>query len=310
MMAPTPHLGLSVRSAALAVVLGLSLPTVARAQLLARESFNYSPGTSFAVGNSTATTATGFSGNLFWGFGTTSASILQSGSLGYTDGNSVALSTGNNYYENGHGRLALGLDVSGGGPFASYLESGRIGANGTTIYLSFLYRNTTGSTSGYSAFELFRGGNTDSNRILSTNTWSGQASGNYHLTVGEGANGNVFGGGAESAINDNLGFINSVVNFFVIRINFGAGGTDTATFYANPLLGAEPGSPTGQVSAGDLSFDRVATSVFGGAPPILLDEIRVGTSYLAVTAVPEAGSTALLVGIAALSFIAFRRRLK
>lgn len=304
MMTSTPHV---TRKATLLVALLLALSATARAQLLAYESFNYSPGASFATGGSTATTATGFSGNLVWDFGTTTASIIQSGSLGYTDAGPVALTTSNNFYENGHGRLAATFDVSGGGPFASYLESGRIGANGTTIYLSFLYRNTTASSAGYSGFELFRGSNVDANRILSTNTWTGQANSNFHLTVGEGANGGTWGGGVTSGINADLGFINSSVNFFVIKIDFGSG-TDTATFYANPLL-SSPGSAAGTVSAADLSFDRIANSVFSGAPPLYIDEIRIGTTYAAVTAIPEPGTAAILSGFAALGLIALRRRL-
>jgi hypothetical protein len=303
MKARMPHLDFPIVSAALAAA-ALFLTPAARAQLLAYESFNYSPVGSFAVGG-TPTTATGFSGNVLWDFGTSTASLLQSGSQSYSDGSST-LSTANNHYENGHGRLVMNLDVSGGGPFASYLESGRIGANGTTLFVSFLYRNIATSASGYSGFEFFRGTNTDPNRILSTNAWSGHSSTNFHLTVGEGANGGIWGGGAESAINDNLGFINASVNFFVIRFDFGSG-TDTATIYANPSLSGL-GSATGQVTDDDLSFDRIGNSTFTGGAALLVDEIRVGSTYAGVAAIPEPGSAALCAGLAALAVIALRRR--
>ncbi len=304
-MCPGPH-DRFARQSLFATALLLAAATPVRAQLLAYESFNYGTGSSFAVGSSTPATGTGFTGNLFWDFGTSTASIIQSGSLSYTDSGSNALITANNFYENGHGRLAATFDLSGGGPFASYLESGRIGANGTTIYLSFLYRNTTASTAGFSAFEVFRGGNTDNERVLSLNTWSGQAVANYHLTASNGA---TFGGGAASAANANLGFVNSTTNFFVIRFDFGSGGTDTATIYANPLLTAEPGSPTGQVTFGDLSFDRIVSGTFSGGPPIYLDEIRVGTTYLSVTAIPEPSTVGLIAGAAALGLLMIRRRI-
>jgi hypothetical protein len=298
------HLSLS-SCFVLAVSFALSLAPTTRAQLLAYESFNYSTGSSFATGGGTATTATGFTGNLDWHSGTPSASLLQSGSQSYNDG-SNSLPTANNHYENGHGRLAMSLDVSGGGPIASYLESGRIGANGSTLYLSFLFRNTTASTTGFTALELFRTNSTDANRVLALNAWTGHSAANFHLTVGEGANGGTWGGGAESGINDNLGFINSSVNFFVIRFDFGTG-TDTATIYANPSLSGL-GSATGQVTAADLSFDRVSNSSFSSGPPILVDEIRLGSTYASVTAIPEPGTVALWAGVAAFGLVWIRRR--
>ncbi len=308
-MSPTLPLGGAAKKVFVATVLFWALTTTAQAQLLAYEPFNYSPGAFFATSGGTATTATGFTGNLAWDYGTTSASILQSGSLSYTDGASMALATSNNYYENGHGRLSSTFDLSGGGPFAAYLESGRIGANGTTIYLSFIYQKTTTSTAGYAGgLELFRGGYSDPGRILSLNTWTGHSIADYHLTVGEGANGGSWGGGAASSTNADLGFVTAAATFFVIRIDFGAG-TDTARIYANPLLASEPGSATGQVTASDLSFDRIANSNFGGAPSGYLDEIRVGTTYSSVaTAVPEPATTAALLGVAALALAALRRR--
>lgn len=311
-MFPTLPLGGAARKGLVATVLFWALTTSAQAQLLAYESFNYTPGSFFATSGGTATTATGFTGNLAWDYGTTSASILQSGSLSYTDG-SMALVTSNNFYENGHGRLSSTFDLSGGGPFAAYLESGRIGANGTTIYLSFIYQKTTTSTAGFaSGLELFRGGYNDPGRVLSLNTWSGHSVADYHLTVGEGANGGSWAGGAASSTNADLGFVTAAATFFVIRIDFGAG-TDTARIYANPLLSSEPGSATGQVSASDLSFDRIASSTFSGAPSGYLDEIRVGTTYLSVaaaTAVPEPATAAALLGAAALVLAALRRRVQ
>jgi hypothetical protein len=298
-------LGGAAKKGFVATALFWALTTSAQAQLLAYESFNYTVGSGFANPTVVPTTATGFA-DVLGHSGTANASAILSGSLNYTDGNSVSLATSNNHYQTGHGRLVSILDLAG--TFASYLESGRIGANGSTLYMSFVLQKATTSNTGYSAFELYRTSNADSNRVISLNTYSGQPDANFHLTVGEAANGGTFGSGSESAINDNLGFTTASATFFVIRFDFGSG-TDAATIYANPLLASEPGTATGQISASDLSFDRIAIASFTSAPAISIDEIRVGTTYLSVaTAVPEPATTAALLGAATLALAALRRR--
>ncbi len=296
------------RIAALALTVGLAWPVPTEAATLAYESYNYSPGTAFA-NTPTATTAAGFTGNFtFLGEDLNiapGASTIGSGSLGYTDSNSNALTVSNNQYQNGHGRLLENLNTTGGGPFASYLEGVNLGANHTTLYISFAMQ-IGASPAGYNGFELFRGTSADSGRIASVNIWTGHGSGNYFLTVGEGANGGNFGGSGTS--DANLGFSNTSVNFFVLRLDFGAAGTDTLSIYANPLLATEPGAPTGQVSASDLSFDRISNSTFGGGAPQAVDEIRVGTTYASVTTVPEPSTMALLSMAAGAVATAGRRR--
>lgn len=304
-MFPTLPLGGAARKGLVATVLFWALTTSAQAQLLAYESFNYTPGTGFANPTVVPTTATGFA-DVLGHSGTANASAIVSGSLNYTDGDSVSLATSNNRYQSGHGRLVTLFDLAG--TFASYLESGRIGANGSTLYISFILQKASTSNTGYNAFEFYRTSNADSNRVVSLNTYSGQPDANFYLTVGEAANGGTFPSGSESAVNDNLGFTSASATFFVIRFNFGTG-TDTAAIYANPLLASEPGTATGQISASDLSFDRIAIASFTSAPAISVDEIRVGTTYLSVaTAVPEPATTAALLGAAALALAALRRR--
>lgn len=297
----------SVPIACLAVVFLSVMATSAHAGILAYEGFNYAPGNQFGL-SSPATTATGFSGNFhFFGEDLTiapNASQIVAGSLGYTDGASQVLATSANHYENGHGRLSETFNTSGGGPFASYLEGSNIGANGKTLYLSVAYKLGALTGTGYGAFELFRGSDTDPNRILSLNTFAGHPSGNLFLDVGEGANSGTFGGSPSKE--SDLGFVNTNTNFFVFRFDFGTGGTDTVSVYANPLLGSEPVSPIAQVSASDLSFDRIANSTFSGGPAQSIDEIRVGTSYASVTGVPEPGTA--FVGVLLLGVAAARRR--
>ena len=295
--------GITALAAAIWPVTAMATP-----QLLSYESFNYTPGAAFGLAT-TPTTAMGFSGNFeFLGEDLNiapGASTISPGSLSYTDGNSLSLGTSNNQYQNSHGRLLESFDTSGAGPFAPYLESGRIGANGTTLYISFLYQ-VAAPTGGYNGFELFRGTSADSGRILSVDQYTGHGSANYYLTVGEGANAGSFGGSPTT--DANLGFTNTSVNLFVLRIDFGVGGTDTVSIYANPLLGTEPGSPTGQVTASDLSFDRISNSTFSGGAMQMLDEVRVGTTYASVTPTPEPSVPVLAAGVAIVLLGGMRRR--
>ncbi|MEP6668234.1 MAG: hypothetical protein ABJF10_03725 [Chthoniobacter sp.] len=298
---------LAVGVAALAAAIW-PVTACATPQLLAYESYNYTPGNAFGLAV-TPTTAMGFNGNFeFLGEDLNiapGASTISAGSLSYTDGNSLSLGTSNNQYNNGHGRLLESFDTTGAGGFAPYLEGSNIGANGTTLYISFLLR-VASPTGGYNGFELFRGTSADSGRILSVNQYTGHGSANYYLTVGEGANSNVFGG--TPTTDANLGFTNTNVNLFVLRIDFGVGGTDTVSIYANPLLGTEPGSPLGQVTASDLSFDRISNSTFSGGAVQMLDEVRVGTTFASVTPAPEPGATVLLGGVAVVLLGGMRRR--
>lgn len=273
--------------------------SIADASQIAYEPFNYLPGD---LNGGTATTASGFSGTWtrFIANSADRASIV-SGSLSYP-----GLTTSANRFENVHNRLTEGLDTSIAGPFAAYLDgSGNVGLDGTTLYLSLLLRQhpdpqvpNPNPVITYAAFELWRDdpGN-DANRQASIDLWSGHGDTNYWGTAWSPTN--VAASSAPLTLGD------TATHLFVMKIIFGVGDNDSIDIYADPSLGAEPGSPTGTISKINLSFDQLGTSIFAGQDnAITADEIRIGSSYADV--VPEPSTLLLLAG--GLALLSHRRR--
>ena len=146
-----------------------------------------------------------------------------------------------------------------------------IGREGRTIYLSFLQRVSQTDDVFYGV-ELHRGdGNT--NRVL---------------CVGNGAEGHGYG--ITSNFNYfqeqdwELGAENTETNFFVIRIEYGDEDYDTVTVYRNPTqLDDESRCVASATVRGNYAFDRLSLANFEGNKTHEVDEIRIGTSFRAVT---------------------------
>ena len=272
-------------------VIVTTLPTITAATTIAYEPFNYPPGD---ITDSTATTATGFTGN--W-----ARFIDASGDYGAVTAGSLSypnMPTAAGKLENGHNRLTAQLDTAVAGPFAAYRDaSGNIGLDGTTLYLGFLMRVGAGSP-GFVAFELFRDGDADANRRLSVDVWTGHTPGGA---------GNIWVTGwippGTVADGDPLIPIDNATHLYVLKINFGAANADTVDVYVDPDISqGEPVSPTDSISVTDLSFDRILTSNFGSSQLITVDEIRFGDSF--ASAVPEPSA----VGLGLVGSLALRRR--
>jgi hypothetical protein len=279
-----------VRGCAVAAIILSVLGSVARAQLIAYEPFNYPPGD---LNGGTPTTATGFAGTwsrliaLSADYGAVTA-----GSLSYPD-----LPTSDNKLENGHNILGAALDTSIAGPFAAYRDAnGNIGLDGTTLYMSVLLKQSV-TNHNFTAFDIFRDSIDDANRRASIDIWTGHGDASQYYVSGW-APTNILvtaapvGGGPVTS-----------TNLFVLKFTFGLGNNDTLAVYTNPTVGSpEPGSPTGSISGLDLSFDMVGTAHFSNGF-ITADEIRVGGNFASVvpapTVVPEPSALAgAVLGIA------------
>jgi hypothetical protein len=175
-------------------------------------------------------------------------------------------------------RIRRSLSTSAGGVFdaAGLIENQDgirlVGHDGSTVYLSFLQRVNKIDDVFY-GLELHRGDG-NANRVL---------------CIGNGAEG--CGYGVTSNFNvyglknfPSLGKENTDTNFFVIKIEFGAGNRDHVVVYRNPgyLADEQRCRPDAEL-AGNFAFDRIGLGNFNGSKIHEVDEIRVGTTFRSVT---------------------------
>lgn len=170
------------------------------------------------------------------------------------------------------------LDCSPAGPFAQhgYLDrNGNIGADGTTIYISFLQQ--PGSTSPFYEFELKRGDLGDVGRIGGVGNDVGSGNNDANLRIESPAGGN-------STFYD-LGPGSTGVNFYVLRIDYHAG-NDTVTVYRNPTSLTEPATPTLVVSnIADMSFNGISFGAYLNGVTVSHDEVRIGMTWADVVGI-------------------------
>jgi len=177
-----------------------------------------------------------------------------------------------------HNRIRRSLATSVGGVFdvAGLVENQDgvrlVGRDGNQIYLSFLQRVSKVDDEFYGV-ELHRGDG-NANRVLS---------------IGNGAEGTGYAATSNynlSGIEDypSLGVEKTEANLFVIKISFGIDNQDVVKIYRNPVsLKDEKACQADAVLKGNFAFDRISMSNFHGSKIHEVDEIRVGTHFLAVT---------------------------
>jgi autotransporter-associated beta strand protein len=258
----------------------------AQASLIAYEGFNYGAGSGNLSGLNS-----GFGWGSPWYTINNGSSSVAGGSL--TAGGSApagydALSGGNSAFTPNGTRAARWLDRSSGGGFGSkgYINgNGHIGADGKTLYISFLQQPN--GTAVYFEFEFHRGDLGDPGRMAGIGNDAGDA--NVHFRIEDPA-----GGG--SSFSD-LGAGNTSVNFYVVRIDF-LSGNNTVRVYRNPTSATEPGSPTWQQTGitADMSFDGIAFGAFNNGLTVAHDEVRLGETWADVTVSPGTFSTGLWDG--------------
>ncbi|MGD9634832.1 MAG: FecR domain-containing protein [Pirellulales bacterium] len=188
-----------------------------------------------------------------------------------------------------YNRIRRTLSTSIGGVFdaAGLVENQNgirlVGRDGMTVYLSFLQRVNQLDDVFYGV-ELH---NNDGNP-------------NRVLCVGNGAEGCRYGvtSNTNSYALDNfpsLGDENTATNFIVIKIEYGADNRDRVTVYRNPeSLVNESACNADAALLGNFAFDRISLGNFNGTKIHEVDEIRVGTTFLAVTGRRSRGPDRLL----------------
>jgi len=249
--------------------------------------------------------------------GWASAWVEQSGSTavpGYNIASATALTytglfTETNYATGGYGYQSAGraLNVSAGGPFASYVPNALIDAPGQSIWFSFLLRqDASGATPNVGL--TAQGGDT----AWSTNPANIQVG--YFGSSSNDASGNTWWSLQDngSTVRTNVPVVTGQAVLFVIEDTFGSNGAaDQINLYVNPtsLGGSAPATPTLQYSpSGSTAFQSI--TFYGGSSSnqSSLGDIRIGTSYSVVTPKPILPSVpiglAASAGIVALVLIA------
>ncbi|MBI1371460.1 MAG: hypothetical protein GC159_01680 [Phycisphaera sp.] len=177
------------------------------------------------------------------------------------------------------------LDVSRSGPFAAagYIAgNGRIGATGTTLYISWLSR-----------FELHPGGGLgsvglslfDAGDDLAANEplFVGKASALQQLSHARTPDGDVVIDADPSTpeIDAIDAMTDRATHLWVVRIDFRSG-NDRIQLYLDPAEG-DPGhvSPNAVIESADLTFDRLRFAANAGNGAVY-DEVRIGTTWRAV----------------------------
>ena len=157
------------------------------------------------------------------------------------------------------------FDTSAGSELAKqgFIDAnGNIGANGKTIYLSFLQQPDR--TSGFYELEFHKGNLSDPGRIGGIGNDTG--TGDVNLRAPNGVNNRSLGAGTTN------------VNFYVVRIDYKAGNDDVFV-YRNPTSLTEPATPTLTASnVADMSFNGVSVAAYNG-PDVKTDEIRLGATW-------------------------------
>lgn len=186
---------------------------------------------------------------------------------------------GNRAVLDGHrNRIRRQLATSVGGVFdaeglvENQDEVRLIGRDGKHVYLSFVQR-VSQVNDGFYGLELHRG----------------DGNGNRVLCIGNGADG--AGYGATSNVNvygarnlPALGAESDEPNFVVVKLTFGVNNRDTVEIYRNPTsLRDEKACRADAVLRGNFAFDRISIANFDGTKIHEVDELRVGTHFLAVT---------------------------
>lgn len=233
------------------------------AGLLAYEGFDYDTG---------STNLNSKAGGLGWGAPWTNVNggggNVVSGSLaaGTNAPNGYdAHSQGNSDMTPNNQRDGRVLDTSPGGRLgtAGYIDSnGNVGADGKTLYLSFLQQPD--GTSLFYEFEFHRGDLGDPGRIGGI----GNDTANAIVNLRAPNNTSTFIGAGSTG-----------VNLYVVRIDFKAGNDDVRV-YQNPISGSEPASATLTVpNAADMSFNGLSLAAFVNNRTVKHDEIRLGQSW-------------------------------
>ena len=236
------------------------------------EGFNYPGSTddSTPIDGTSQNGGTGWSGPWVGAGGTTGNTAIGLGNL--IGGANVpagfdARSISNSIEDFGGSRVGRFFDTSTNSQL--YIQgfvdaNGNVGADGKTIYLSFLQQPLVTSGGAFYELEFKRDNLGDPGRIGGIGNDTGTA--NVNLRAG-------------NVNNYSLGLGDMNVDFYVVRIDYKTGNDDVFV-YRNPTSLTEPAVPTMTVSnAADMSFNGLSVAAFNNGAALNVDEIRLGATW-------------------------------
>jgi fructan beta-fructosidase len=250
----------------------LQIASAAPAGLLAYEGFDYPAGS----------VVNGRTGGLGWSNGWVDVSAnlgesVSSTSLAVNGNTPIGYdkrSVGNSVNVSNNSRCGRWLDCSTTGPFAQagLLDgNGNIGANGKTIYVSFLQQP---SSAGYFyEFEFHRNDLGDPGRIAGIGNDVPNST-QVHLR-------------APTGTHTPIGEGNTNVNFYVARIDYKSGNDDVYV-YRNPTGNLESDNEPvlTMLAVADMSFDGISVAAYLNGVTVKTDEIRIGQTWASVLGNP------------------------
>ncbi|HEY9250425.1 MAG TPA: hypothetical protein VIO38_14900 [Rariglobus sp.] len=249
---------------------------IARAGLTAQDTFDYAAGALNAKNG-----GTGWNG----AWSSPSGATISTTSITYNFGGTVL--GGGNSLKITNGANPLQRDV-----FAAPDTSGQ------DYYVSFIFQNT-GTT--------FVGVQAKDNNVSVTNDTIG--------LINNGAVGARVGNTTSTA---STSFADGITHFFVIQYTGWDGSTyRTANIWLNPTTGGEGANSisatyTGTVNQGSSGFVglyiRTVISATDGTQWMYVDDLRVGTDWASVTAIPEPGFSAIIAGFTVCLLAIVKRR--
>ncbi len=272
--------------------------SVAHATLLSHESFTgYTIDQQIQI-TSPSPIVSGYTGN--WtgiDFGT-ARPVVSAGSLTYSDP----------LYLGSSGDKVT-VPVNPGGAEIESGDSGRVyrvldstlavtDTTASTLYLSFLFQSgqQSGATT-YQMLSLYNTSTTDANRNF-----------DIGITTNGSLSGTQYNFGVDNAYTDTGVAASTAVRLLVVKFNLSAtAGQDSVTVWVDPTLGT--GDPTvggTTVTGKTLTWDRLTLSDYDGNSAAW-DEIRWGTTFDSVTAVPEPSAFATIAGLVGLVAVGLRR---
>lgn len=198
--------------------------------------------------------------------------------------------------------------------------SGTVGGGSTsgTLYVRFdcaiAATQDPGFVAGFGWFQLRRGSTTaveELNNGLSGNSLSIGKEWGTASHSGIVANPAAGDGWTHFALNP-TDIVDVANHTFVMKIDYAGGAADSVSIYQDPLVAGESAQPssltTALAGAGDLSFDSFLIRAGNQGTNWHFDNVKFGTSFADVAAVPEPTSAVLsLIGIIGILAYAWRR---